>query len=235
MRTIRSSRRGSQKEISLTDWQKSSRITSEREKERTTSCNSKTRVSHMPLRIRSSSLSSSRSFHVISLSVTRVYIFTSVSVSPSLSILSLSIHFFFFLGLFSLFPSSLDLPAKPTERFNPLPIVKINGDRARFFLHSFRFDLRRGPSQCAAAAPFYFRTHENRCLCFWPLLSDDEARRYAYLCRSRNLYHLETSLVFQKTFKTLNNFHRNFSLKVLFLIAYPLISFANIFLFLYFI
>lgn len=85
--------------------------------------------------------------------------------------------------LLSLFPSPRP-PCEPTERFNPLPIVKINGDRARFFLHAtlLRFDLRRGPSQCAAAAAklpsISVPTKIDVCV-FEPLL--DDARRYAHL------------------------------------------------------
>lgn len=90
----------------------------------------------------------------------------------SASLFSVSSTLYLLLRPLSSFPSSRP-PCEPTDRtnerrFNPSLIVKINGfSRAFLYAVSLRFDLRRGPSQCAAATqrlPFYFRTHENRCV-----------------------------------------------------------------------
>jgi len=105
--------------------------------------------------------------------------------------LSLLSTFYLLLLLLGLFPYFLllETPCEPTERFNPSLIVKINGSRS--FLHatsSFRSQKRaESMRRCSMRALFYFRTHENRCLCFWPLL-DDDARRYVYLSICRRAY-----------------------------------------------
>lgn len=70
----------------------------------------------------------------------------------SASLFSVSSTLYLLLRPLSSFPSSRP-PCEPTERrFNPSPIVKINGFSHSFlYAASLRFDLRRGPSQCAAA------------------------------------------------------------------------------------
>lgn len=112
----------------------------------------------------------------------------------SASLFSVSSTLYLLLRPLSSFPSSRP-PCEPTERrFNPSPIVKINGF-SRSFLYAaspLRFQKRtESMRRCNAAAPFYFRTHENRRLCFWPLLGDD-ARRYVFYlfvaaCRAYDL------------------------------------------------
>lgn len=68
----------------------------------------------------------------------------------SASLFSVSSTLYLLLRPLSSFPSSRP-PCEPTERrFDPSLIVKINGFPP-FFMPCLRFDLRRGPSQCAAA------------------------------------------------------------------------------------
>lgn len=114
-------------ERDLTDWQKSSRITGERA---ASSCNSKTRVSHMPLAVatESSHLPPSR-FLSFSPPSYPHNLFPSVCTHMCLSasLFSVSSTLYLLLRPLSSFPSSRP-PCEPTERrFNPSPIVKING------------------------------------------------------------------------------------------------------------
>lgn len=156
-----------------------------------------------------------------SLSVTRhSHIFVSVSVF-GVSRRSVLL----FLRLLSLFPSPRP-PCEPTERFNPLPIVKINGDRARFFssCHSsapLRSQKRaESMRRCSGEAPFYFRTHENRRLCFWTFAGwCSSIRSLIYLkSRTRNLYYLDHFGGWKPQFKMSiwNNFLWNFLLEFYF-------------------
>lgn len=165
-------------ERDLTDWQKSSRITDERA---TASCNSKMRVSHMPSSFASSCLSppfsviSFRHFALIYVCVCVRFSFSLASYG-SLWFLFLSRKLFFFIFSLSLyFPLSTSLRTNRTIQ----SVVDCKNKRISLFLScdvsaSISEEGRvNAPLQRVCAALFYFRTHENRSLCFWPLPGDD--------------------------------------------------------------